>query len=227
MKWLKRLLIALLVLIFLSAVITIILINPASKRVLVDNIQSSTGARVEIQKVNVGVLRANASITGLTIFNKAEFGAGLFLEVKEFYTEYDRKLARNGSLRLKVLRLDIQTLVLVRNLDDQWNLPGIPQLAKLHRAGKSNEIPDRGIPFPKLAGKIFEGADVVDLSFNEIKIIDLGAEGKTATVAVGLKNLRLENVNSPDDLRKKILPTLEKSLFMDRLADGISTVIGP
>ena len=224
-KWLKQILFALLILVILFFAIAALLVDPMAETAIEDQFQAA-GLRVESRKLDVGLLKPRVSLERFVVHNKAEYGGGPLIEFGAFDAEYDRKQARNGSLRFKSLHIDIQTIVLVRNQKNEWNLPSLPKLAQLHRQGKTSLISDQIIPFPKIGGKSFDGADRIEFSLGQIKIVDLSTDGKSTTIDVGIKKLFIEKVATPKDLLQKIIPALETNRVLEQIAESVLAITG-
>src|SRR5271154_5664647 len=66
------------------------------RKVLVSRIRAATGMGVNIASVHVGLLAPTMTIDGLKLYNTAEFGGSLCLDMPELYLVYDPAAAHSG-----------------------------------------------------------------------------------------------------------------------------------
>ena len=92
----------------------ILLLNTIVKQVVESRLRSSTGMDVRIGQIDVGLLSPTLTIENLKIYNTADFGGSVFLDMPELHMEYDPHAIRAGQFHFKLVRLDLAEVFLQR-----------------------------------------------------------------------------------------------------------------
>jgi hypothetical protein len=158
------------------------------KEVFTSRLRASTGMEAKVSAVHVGLLSPTLTIEGLKLYNTADFGGGLCLDMPELHIEYDRAALRLGNVHLPLVRLDLADLTVVENKQGRMNFAAL----------KKKEKETTGHTAPG-AGLKFNGIDTLNLSLGKFHLANL-ASGKSEEVNFGLRHQILHNVKSEADL---------------------------
>jgi hypothetical protein len=171
----------------------IIFKNEIIKTVVARRIRAETGMDVKIGTFDVGLLSPTVTIKNFKLYNTAEFGGSVLLDIPEFHMEYDRNALSLHKLHLILLRFNLAELHQVKNPGGQLNVTSL--MGKMQtRVAK----PDNG----KIGGTKyeFEGIDTLELTLGRFKTTDLGNPGKNEVREIGWTNQVVSNVKSIGDL---------------------------
>ena len=157
-------------------------------------IHTATGLEPEIGDFSFSVLDPRLTLGNFRLYNPAEFGGTLFLDVPELHIEYDRAALRRHELHLKFMRVNLREVDVVKNAAGVTNLLSfLNTMAPRKSAGERTIAP--------LNGYKFTGIDLLNLSVGAAKFVDLKDQRRNRVVSIGLQNLIYTNVISSADLR--------------------------
>jgi hypothetical protein len=156
-------------------------------------IRAATGLEPEIGSVSFSVLEPKLTLGNLKLYNPAEFGGALFLDVPDLHVEYDRAALWRRELHFTLMRVNLQEMDVVKNAGGVTN---IMSLINRMAPGKSGG----GRTFVPLNGYKFAGIDLLNLSIGRVKFLDLKDQRWNRTAIIGLQNLIYTNVVSSADL---------------------------
>jgi uncharacterized protein involved in outer membrane biogenesis len=176
-------------------------------------IRSQTGMEVKIGKFSSGLFSPVVTLENLRLYNTAEFGGTLFLDIPEIHVELDAIAMAQNRLRMKLVRFNLAEINVVKNEAGQTNITSLVEKTKTPSA-KGKE------PRSKLLGDLkFDGIDVLNLSLGKAKFIDLKDAHNNREIQVGLENQVFKDVRSEADVYAM--------LFMIWLRSGGKFSIGP
>jgi hypothetical protein len=190
-KWLLRL--ALLVVVLVVA--ALLLKDSVLRLVAEHRIRKETGMEAKIGRFSSGLLSPAVTIENLKLYNPAEFGGGLFLDVPELHFELDRLALAGRKLRLVLVRFNLAELDIVRNEAGQTNIFSLGAKVQAARKGGGGGGLGRW-----LEGFQFDGIDVLNLSLGKARFIDLKEPRNNRDIDVQMKNQVFKNVKSEADL---------------------------
>ena len=156
-------------------------------------IRSALDMDAEIGSLSFGLLEPKATLENFKLYNPADFGGTLFLDVPELHVEYDRATLRRRELHITLLRLDLKELDVVKNEAGKTNIFTIAGTVVPSKTGGGRE-------FAPLNGDKFTGIDVLNVSIGMAKFIDLKNPQRNRAVLLNIQNQILTNVMSPADL---------------------------
>lgn len=160
---------------------------------LIYRLRAVTGLEARLARVESGLLAGQLTLTGLQIFNSAEFGGGPLLRVPDLHLEVDRAALNRREVKLRLVRLDLAELSVVRNQRGQTNL------FELYRRASERASPaDVGVLSPP--GFEFGGIDTLNLSLGTLRLIDLGNPAASRDLNLGVTNEVIRQVRSVADL---------------------------
>ena len=207
-KWLLRLVLVLAVLV----VLVLVLKDSVLRVVAESRLHRQTGMEVKIGKFSSGIFSPVVTIEDLKLYNTAEFGGTLFLEIPELHIELDSFALAQRKLRVTLMRLNLAEVDIVKNEAGQTNVFGIK--SKLEPGGtKKNGLQNA------LGDFKFDGIDVLNLSLGKARFIDLKEAKNNREVRVDMQNQIFKNVKTDADLYG--------ILFMIWLRSGGNFSLGP
>ncbi len=198
-KWFFRLFLALVLLVLLL----ILFLDPIAKYVAERQIRQQTGLDVMIGKVSIGLREPTLSIEKFKLFNSAEFGDAVFIDVPELRVQYDLEALRARKIRLNLVRLNLAELHIVQNKDGKTNLRALQERQKQNKSGSGSGS----------SAAEFQAIDTLRLTIGKLKFTSEKNPGRNEEAYVGIKNETVKNVSSLKDLQPFITRiALEKNL---------------
>jgi uncharacterized protein involved in outer membrane biogenesis len=195
-RWVFRIVLGLILVAVASVVVMIILLDTITKEIIVSQLRSRTGMEVKISAVHVGLLSPTISIEGLKLYNTADFGGSVCLDMPELHLEYDTSALRARQLHVTLLRLDVAELSVVVSKGGRSNFEILKQKSK--ESGRHKNAVE------KLK---FTGIDVLNVTLGKFHLANL-ASGRGEEIDFGSKNQILRNVKTGADLSALGLTTL-------------------
>jgi uncharacterized protein involved in outer membrane biogenesis len=193
-RWVIRLVLGLILLVLAGAVVAILLLDTISKELLVSRLRSNTGMEVKINSVHVGLLSPTLSIEGFKLYNTANFGGSVCLDMPELHLEYDPSALRARQLHVTLLRLDLAELTQIVDKQGRNNF-SVPGKKTADSTARKNQA-------LKLT---FTGIDVMNVTLGKYRQTNLGS-GRGEEIDFGIKNRILRNVKTEADLAPLGLP---------------------
>jgi hypothetical protein len=169
-------------------VAAILLRDTILKEVFVRRLRGATGMEARVTAVHVGFVSPTLTILGLRLYNTADFGGGLCLDMPELRIEYDPAALRQGNFHLKMARLDLAGLTVVKNKDGRMNFEAL----------KKKDV-ERAVRNSFSDGFKFNGIDTLELSLGKFRLANL-ASGHEEVIDFGITNQVFYNVKSEADL---------------------------
>ncbi len=193
LKWLLRIA-AVLVLLF----ILLLVFKDAILRTLAEaRIREQTGMDAKIGKFSVGLLSPVVSIEDFKLYNTAEFGGTLFLNIPELHVEFDPVALARRKLRITLMRFNLAELDIVKNAAGKTNV--LSFAAKTQAQGKESATAKL-----QQAGFTFAGIAVLNLTLGKVRFIDLKDKRQNREFQLGVKNVLFKNVKSERDFGLKL-----------------------
>jgi uncharacterized protein involved in outer membrane biogenesis len=186
-KWVFRLLIVLVILL----VLLVAFIDPITKAGAERLIRSRTGLETHIGHVSVGLKNPTISLNDCRLLNPPELGGSPFLNVQEFFLEYDRSALASGKIHLTAVRLNVSELHVVQNREGRTSLD-------ITRERRQQRETDKSPIQPRAE---FQGIDALTLSLGRFKFTSNKNPTNNLEVWVGLKNETVKQVKSAEDLK--------------------------
>src|ERR1035438_1877624 len=85
------------------------------KELVERQIRAATGMEPEIGNFSFGVMDPKVTLDNLKLYNPAEYGGTLFLDVPELHVEYDRPALRRHELHITFMRVNLHEVDVVKN----------------------------------------------------------------------------------------------------------------
>jgi hypothetical protein len=200
-RWLFRLTLLGIVL----GVATILLKDTVLKSLTEHRMRQETGLEVRIGRMETGLFDATLTLQDLKIFNPPEFGGGPMIYMPEIHLEWDAQALARQNLHLSLARIHLAELTVVRNKEGRSNLDLL--------AHKVPAITNLSNQPSVLNGWTFTGVDVLNLTIERLRVVDLNNPAKPYETNLGLNHEILRNVRSLADVMTPLTTRfLEKSL---------------
>lgn len=191
-----------LILVVVLGVALVLLKDTLLKSLAEQRLRREIGLEVRIGKLEAGLFTPTVHLERLVIYNTAEFGGGLFIDLPEVHLEYDRLALASRKLHLTLVRLNLAEANIVKNQAGRTNLEG------LEARQKEKPAPGAGSP-----GFEFTGIDLLNLSIGKLRFTNLQQPSQTREVNIQLQNEMLRNVTAAGDLSGLLVKlVLQKAL---------------
>jgi hypothetical protein len=201
-RWVIRIAFGLIIMAIILTVAAILLADTITKEIIVSRLRSQTGMEVKVGSVHLGLFSPTLSVEGVKLYNTADFGGALSLDLPELSLEYDFSALRARQLHLKLLRLNVTELSVVVSKSGRMNFDTWKEKSKEEDKHKSAS--------EKLK---FVGIDVLNVTLGKFHVNNKRT-GRSEEVNFGNKNQILLNVKTGADLSPLGLTTLLQSESM-------------
>lgn len=200
-KWIYRLIvIALLLLIGAYLLRDPLLQSLAEKR-----IRASIGLDARMDDLDVALLDQRVTLRNLRIYNTAEFGGGVMLDIAELHFELDAQALRDQELHFKLIRVEVAELGLVINKEEQTNFDAVREYRRQRRAEQPPNSPLDDVIDPSLK---FAGIDNLNLSVGQFTKTQLPASGPPEIVGINVRNAVYSDIRGKEDLLARLQPEI-------------------
>jgi uncharacterized protein involved in outer membrane biogenesis len=189
MRRLIRLALYLFFVLVVLAVAAVLLLNTIVKQVVQSRMRARTGMDARIGQVDVGLLSPTITIENFKLYNTADFGGSVFIDMPELHLEYDPLAVRSGKLHFKLVRLDLAEIALVQDKKGRLNVRDLENRSRAASGGKKSSADELK----------FTGIDTLNLSLGKFRLSNL-ASGREEEIQLGIKNQISHNVKSEADL---------------------------
>lgn len=169
----------------------LLLKDKVARNYLEDRLRRETGFDVRIGHLEVSLLAPRVSIENAVIYNPADFGGSIFLDIPEVHFEYDKSRLAIGKLHLKLLRLDIREFHIVENQHGRTNLVEV-----------LNKTAPELIGGPAKGGGsyVFDGIDTLNLSVATVRYTNLRMPKRNQLSKLDLHNDLNLNLRTEQDV---------------------------
>jgi uncharacterized protein involved in outer membrane biogenesis len=188
-KWIVRLTLAIVVLV----VLLVLLRDSMFRSFAEQRIRRETGMDVKIGKISSSLFSPVVTIENLKLYNTAEFGGTLFLDLPELHVEVDPLSFAQNKLRITVARLNIAEIDIVQNEAGKTNIHSLI-------AHMKSQPSKTGEKEKSLRDFEFAGIDMLNLSFGKLKFIDLKDAARNRELSLNLQNQVLRNLRTEGDV---------------------------
>ena len=182
--------------------------------VVENRIAATTGLDVRIAKMRTGLGRPYVSLEGLRIFNPAEYGGGIFLEIPDLHVEVDPNELRGGRIKLKLVRIAISELSIVKAKDGTLNMDVLQKKAERASTGGTNSSSD------------ISGIETLNLTLGKVRYVDLSQGGKEQQFDLAVHEQVFKNLKTVAEFQQAFVSMLLRRGLSFMLLGG-SPVIAP
>ena len=208
MKWLFKWAFRLLLLFIVLVVVLLLSLDSIARALAERRIRSETGMDVRIGKLSIGLLSPYVTIEDFRLYNTPEFGGSPCVDIKELYVEYDRDALARRSLRIKLVRFDLGEVTVVRNEAGRTNF--VEMLANKVPAAEGQKGV-RSYAEKHLEGMRFEGIDVLNVTADKFKFVDLRDPRQNREQRLGIQNQIFKNIKTEEDARNVLILLMIRS----------------
>lgn len=165
-----------------------------AKQMVEQQIRTATGMEPEIGDLAFNVMDPNVTLTNFRLYNPAEYGGTLFLDVPELHIEYDRAALRRREFHFTLVRVNLREVDVVKNEAGVTNIMSFVNSLAPRKSGG-------GRTFAPLNGFSFTGIDVLNLSVGTAKFVNLKDQHQNRMAVLNIQNQIYTNVVSSANLR--------------------------
>jgi uncharacterized protein involved in outer membrane biogenesis len=189
MRRLIRWALCLFILLVVLGVAAVLLVDRMAREIIVNRLRAATGMDARIEKIEVGLLSPTITIENFKLYNTADFGGSLFIDMPELHLEYDPRAIRSGNLHFKLVRLDLAEIALVQDKKGRMNVQDMNNKSREATRGKKSTADNLK----------FTGIDTLNLTLGKYRRSNL-ATGRAEEIDFSIKNQISHNVNSAADV---------------------------
>jgi len=113
---------AILVVLVILVAVFFITKNTIAKVAISGGVNAMTGLRLDIQKMNVGIVKTLVGIESLKLFNPSGYEDKVMIDLPEIYVDYDLGAFLNRKVHLEEVRLHLREFTVVKNEKGELNL---------------------------------------------------------------------------------------------------------
>jgi hypothetical protein len=182
--------------------------------VVENRIAATTGLDVRLAKMRTGLGRPYVSLEGLRVFNPAEYGGGIFLEIPDLHIEVDPDQLRGGKLKFRLVRIAVSQLTIVKARDGTLNMDALQKRAERASGGTTNAASD------------ISGVDTLNLTLGKVRYVDLSQGGKEQQFDLAIHEQVFKNLKTVAEFQQAFVSMLLRRGISFMLLGG-SPVIAP
>ena len=180
-------------------VLAIVCRDAILKEVVERQIRAETGMDVRIGRLSLGLLSPTLRVENCRLYNTSEFGGSPFIDLAELYLEYAPLDLAAGTVRLRLVRLNLAEVNVVEDAQGRNNLESLKAFQQ-RRVGTQGQT----MRFD------FAGIDTLNLTLGKARFTSLKPPGSIREVIVGVTNEVVRNLKSPSDFYGLILKRIQK-----------------
>ncbi|MCB9799991.1 MAG: hypothetical protein H6757_04455 [Candidatus Omnitrophica bacterium] len=191
------------ILIFLVVLLGVIIgaKNILAKAAMENGVKLVTGFPLSIEKLDINLMGTFIKVQNLHLINPDEFEERTFVNLPEFFIDYDFPAIVKGDIHLNEIRLNLEEVIVVRNQNGELNLDRLKALGQKKEGEgekpKTEEGPKGEAPKIRI--------DAAELKIGKVVFKDYsGAKPTTKNFNINL-NERLEDIKSADQLVRIIV----------------------
>ncbi len=196
LKWGLRLVILLVVLLIAAALLFDTVVTSLAE----SRIREATGLDVKIGKLEIGLIHPILTLENFKVYNTAEFGGALLIDLPELHLEYDRDDWNAGRVHLKLVRLNLAELHLVKSQAGRTNFMELftkLEATELRKARQTKVV--------------FAGVDTLNLTLGKVIRTDLGQSSPPLEYDFRVKNQIYTDLKTEQDVQTKLLPVIVRA----------------
>lgn len=217
LRWIFRLLLLALVL----GVAFVLLKDTIARNLAEAHIRRETGFETKIGKLEFSLFAPTLTIENFVLYNPAEFGGSVFIDVPDLHLQYNREELAFNRLHLKLLRLNIRELNIVQDQKGRTNIVEILRKVSPELDAKGKETKEN---------YNFTGIDLLNLSLGKVRYTNLRFPARNQEINLKLKNELTQNVRSQEDLGLILFRVLLRAgitIYLDQKPPPATGVLKP
>ena len=136
----KKILIGSLVLILILFILVIAARNFIVQTLVTKGIEALAGVKVEMQKINIGLISPTVEISSLKVYNPSGFANRLMADIPLIYVDYDLGGFLKNRVHLNKIKIEIRELSVVLNEQGKLNFNSLAMLMPKPGGNKPPEV---------------------------------------------------------------------------------------
>ncbi len=191
--------------VLIVVLIAVVLVAVLAKNIVAKNALSSgvkmvTGLGLEIERLDIGIVKTLVDIDGLRLLNPKGFVDRVMVDIPEVYVDYDLGAFLQKRVHLRELRLELKELAVIKNKEGLLNLDS---LKAVQSAKGKDTSAEKGQAKPAEVS-----IDLLSLKIGKViyKDYSKGAAPAVREFAVNIDE-RFENITDLQKLARLILVT--------------------
>ncbi|MCP4650544.1 MAG: AsmA family protein [PVC group bacterium] len=198
----KKIGITLLAIVVILFVVVAIGKNVIAKTAITKGVYSITGLTLQIDSMDVGIVKTLIGIKGLKLFNPPQFTEQIMIDLPEIHVDYDLQAFLDKKVHLEEIRLNLKEFTVIKDKNGVLNLDA---LKPVQTAEKKEEPKGKKTAGEKGVAPEIQ-IDVLQLKVGKVIYKDY-SQGKTPSVKEYEVNIdkRYENITDPQEFCKIIV----------------------
>ena len=216
------------IIVFLLVLVLIIAVgkNMIAKTAVTTGVKVATGLKMNMDKLDIGIIKTLLSIEGLVLYNPSDFEEKVMVDLPEIYVDYDLGAFFKKKVHLREVRLNLKEFIVVRNKQGVLNLDSLTAV----QASKKDEAVKKDEPKAKSAEKMEMQIDLLKLKIGKVIEKDYSAGGEPVIKEYNINiDETFENISDLNDVVKivlaKILPKISAQLLKNSIAGSIGNTL--
>jgi len=165
-----------------------------------ERIRRDTGFDAKIGKLEFSLFAPRVRAENVVLYNPAEYGGSVFLDIPDLHVEYDRGRLALGKLHLTLLRLNLREFHIVESQHGRTNLVEILRKTAPEMIGAAAGS--------RLTEYVFDGIDTLNLSVGTVRYTNLRLPKRNQVSKLDLNNDLTHNVRTEQDLTALLFKVL-------------------
>jgi hypothetical protein len=189
-----------------------------ARSVTESQIRKATGLETRVGAMKFSFTRPVISIQNFTLYNTADFGGGVLIDVPDLLVEMDR--AGKADLKFKTVRLNVKEFNIVESRAGRTNITDL--MGALEKS--------QGPAMTNRDGRLFKGIDTLNLTMGKVRYVSLRDPRLNQEIPVNLNNDIVLNVRSWGDMGGilfKVLVRAGFTLYLDSKAPPATNAVAP
>jgi hypothetical protein len=187
-RWAFRLLLLALVL----GIGFLLLKDNIARSLMEERVRRDTGFETKIGRLEFSLFAPRVRAENVMLYNPAEYGGSVFLDIPDLHIEYDRSRLALGKLHLNLLRLNLREFHIVESQHGRTNLVEILQKTVPELVGAAAS--------PGINSYVFDGIDTLNLSVGTVRYTNLRLPKRNQVSKLDLQNDLTRNLRTEQDL---------------------------
>lgn len=182
-------------------------------------IRKSTGMEVKIGAIHTSLTRPVFSLENFILYNTADFGGGIFLDVPDLHLEFYPDAMQRQELKFKIVRMNLRELNIIESRDGRTNITSVAGALDSLQRGNTNSNDFE-----------FKGIDTLNLSVGRIRYASLRQPQRNQEFNLALQGEIVQNVRSWNDMAGilfKVLLRAGFTIFIDQPAPAVPSAAAP
>jgi hypothetical protein len=157
-----------------------------------ERVRRETGFDTKIGKLEFSLFAPRVRAENVVLYNPAEYGGSIFLDIPDLHIEYDRPRLALGKLHFNLLRVNLREFHIVENQHGRTNLLEILNKTAPELIGAASPSAARAY--------VFDGIDTLNLTVDTVRYTNLRIPKRNQVSRLNLQNDLTWNLRTEQDL---------------------------